>query len=74
MTLVATVRYLNEGTEIEVPLGTTILQAAQRAGAPEGYACGGVRACSTCHVVKGWILMRNFASSSSTLPVCGAKT
>ncbi len=50
MTLVATVRYLNEGTEIEVPLGTTILQAAQRAGAPEGYACGGVCACSTCHV------------------------
>jgi 2Fe-2S ferredoxin len=36
--------------EIEVPVGTTILEAAQKAGAPEGYACGGVCACSTCHV------------------------
>jgi 2Fe-2S ferredoxin len=36
--------------EIEVPLGTTILDAAQRLGAPEGSACGGVCACSTCHV------------------------
>ena len=37
-------------SEIEVPVGTTILQAAQKVGAPEGYACGGVCACSTCHV------------------------
>ena len=36
--------------EILVPIGTTILQAAQKAEAPEGYACGGVCACSTCHV------------------------
>ena len=36
--------------EVEVPTGTTILAAAQKAGAPEGYACGGVCACSTCHV------------------------
>ena len=36
--------------EIDVPVGTTILQAAQKLGAPEGYACGGVCACSTCHV------------------------
>ena len=36
--------------EIEVPVGTSILEAAQKVGAPEGYACGGVCACSTCHV------------------------
>ncbi|MCL2726187.1 MAG: 2Fe-2S iron-sulfur cluster-binding protein [Polyangiaceae bacterium] len=36
--------------EIEVPIGTTILAAAQKVDAPEGYACGGVCACSTCHV------------------------
>jgi 2Fe-2S ferredoxin len=36
--------------EVEVPVGTSILQAAQKCGAPEGFACGGVCACSTCHV------------------------
>lgn len=36
--------------EIEVAIGTSLLQAAQKADAPEGYACGGVCACSTCHV------------------------
>ena len=36
--------------EIEVPTGTSILKAAQALHAPEGYACGGVCACSTCHV------------------------
>ena len=50
----AKVRFKSYG-EIEVPVGTTILQAAQQIEAPEGYACGGVCACSTCHVyvVKG---------------------
>jgi 2Fe-2S ferredoxin len=39
----------------EVSLGATILEAAQECDAPEGYACGGVCGCSTCHVyvVKG---------------------
>lgn len=37
-------------SEVEVPVGTSILQAAQKVDAPEGYACGGVCACSTCHV------------------------
>jgi 2Fe-2S ferredoxin len=46
---VATVRFKGYG-EIEVPLGTSILEAAQKVGAPEGFACGGVCACSTCHV------------------------
>ena len=45
----ATVRFKGHG-QIEVPVGTSILEAAQKVGAPEGYACGGVCACSTCHV------------------------
>jgi 2Fe-2S ferredoxin len=36
--------------EAEVPIGTSLLKAAQLVDAPEGYACGGVCACSTCHV------------------------
>ena len=36
--------------EIEVPVGTSVLQAAQKCGAPEGFACGGVCACTTCHL------------------------
>ena len=35
---------------IEVPAGTSILEAAKKAHAQVGYACGGVCACSTCHV------------------------
>jgi 2Fe-2S ferredoxin len=46
----AKVRYTNEQKEIEVPVGTTILEASQQLGVPEGCACGGVCACSTCHV------------------------
>ncbi len=45
----ATVRFKNYG-EVEVPVGTSLLDAAQKLEAPEGYACGGVCACSTCHV------------------------
>lgn len=45
----AIVRFKGYG-EIEVPVGTTILAAAQKMDAPEGYACGGVCGCSTCHV------------------------
>ena len=36
--------------EVEVPVGTSILEAATKAHIPEGSACGGVCACSTCHV------------------------
>jgi len=36
--------------DIEVPVGTSILEAATKAHIPEGSACGGVCACSTCHV------------------------
>ncbi|MEI8257295.1 MAG: 2Fe-2S iron-sulfur cluster-binding protein, partial [Deltaproteobacteria bacterium] len=31
-------------------VGTTLLQASQKAHVPHGSACGGVNACSTCHV------------------------
>ena len=48
----AKVRFLAHGRsfEGEVPLGTTILEASKLIHAPEGDACGGVCACSTCHV------------------------
>ena len=41
--------------DVEAPVGSTILEAAQKADVPEGYACGGVCGCSTCHiyVLKG---------------------
>lgn len=45
----AIVRFKGYG-ETEVPVGSSILDAAQKIEAPEGYACGGVCACSTCHV------------------------
>lgn len=35
---------------VEAPRGTSILKAAQKAGAQVGFACGGQCACSTCHV------------------------
>lgn len=34
----------------EVPPGTTLLEAAERCGGQVGHSCGGVCACSTCHV------------------------
>lgn len=45
----AIVRFRGYG-EAEVPVGTSLLEAAQKIDAPEGYACGGVCACSTCHL------------------------
>jgi ferredoxin len=53
----ARVRFLAHGRdwEVEMPVGATLLQASKECHAPEGDACGGVCACSTCHVyvVKG---------------------
>lgn len=46
----AKVRFLKENIEIEVPDGSSILDAARKSGAPQGDRCGGVCACSTCHV------------------------
>ena len=44
------VRFTNVGVQVEVPIGSTLLDAAKLANAPEGDRCGGVCACSTCHV------------------------
>ena len=38
-----------EHHEVEVPAGTTLLEAAEKCGAKMGHSCGGVCACSTCH-------------------------
>jgi 2Fe-2S ferredoxin len=45
----ATIRFRGFG-EVNVPLGTCILEAARDVGAPEGSDCGGCCSCSTCHV------------------------
>jgi 2Fe-2S ferredoxin len=45
------VTFLNdEQKTVSVPAGTSILDAARERGARVGSACGGVCACSTCHV------------------------
>lgn len=44
------VRFEPDGLEVEVPVGTSILEASRKIGAQVGSACGGVCACSTCHV------------------------
>jgi 2Fe-2S ferredoxin len=44
------VTFLPAGVSIEVPAGTTLLEAGLRARAQLGHACGGKCACSTCHV------------------------
>jgi 2Fe-2S ferredoxin len=44
------VSFLPDNLTVEVPEGTTLLEAAQKGGVKMGSACGGVCACSTCHV------------------------
>jgi 2Fe-2S ferredoxin len=44
------VRFEPDGIEVEVPVGSSILEAARTSPAYMGSACGGVCACSTCHV------------------------
>jgi len=46
----AKIRFEPDAIEVEVPAGTSILEAAQDSGAQLGSACGGVCACSTCHI------------------------
>ena len=59
----AKVRFLAHGRDwtVAVPVGTTLLQASKSIHAPEGDACGGVCACSTCHVyvTKGRDLLKD---------------
>lgn len=56
------VRFVDVGLEVEVSAGSTILDAARAAGAPEGSHCGGVCACSTCHV---YVASENVSSMSA---------
>lgn len=44
------IRFEPDGVEVDVPVGTNIRDAAEMCGAQLGSACGGVCACSTCHV------------------------
>ncbi|MBI2893142.1 MAG: 2Fe-2S iron-sulfur cluster binding domain-containing protein [Deltaproteobacteria bacterium] len=44
------VTFLPDDVSAEVAEGDTILDASKACGAPEGDACGGNCACSTCHV------------------------
>lgn len=46
----ARVTFRDPHIELEVPLGITLLQAAELSGAPVGTHCGGVGACASCHV------------------------
>lgn len=48
----ATVRWKahDKTWEAEVPIGTDLRTASKAIDAPQGDACGGVCACSTCHV------------------------
>jgi 2Fe-2S ferredoxin len=39
-----------DDVSVEVPAGTSLLEAAEKCGAHVGHSCGGVCACSTCHV------------------------
>lgn len=45
------VRFLDPPGRVDVPPGSTLLQAARKAGAPVGSNCGGSCACSGCHVL-----------------------
>jgi 2Fe-2S ferredoxin len=45
----ATIHFTGFG-DVTVGVGTSLLEAAAKAHLPVGSACGGVCACSTCHV------------------------
>ncbi len=44
------ITFLPDGVETQVAPGTSVLDAGLAAGVRIGNACGGVCACSTCHV------------------------
>jgi len=66
---VTRVRFVPDGNEVEVEEGTSILDAARRCGAQVGSACGGVCACSTCHVhvVKGFDSLDDIEDSENDI-------
>jgi 2Fe-2S ferredoxin len=39
-----------DDVSVEVEPGTSLLEAAEKCGAHVGHSCGGVCACSTCHL------------------------
>ncbi|HXX29850.1 MAG TPA: ferredoxin [Myxococcaceae bacterium] len=39
-----------DDTSVEVEPGASLLEAAEKCGAHVGHSCGGVCACSTCHL------------------------
>jgi ferredoxin, 2Fe-2S len=45
-----TFKAMGRSWQAEIPVGKSLLEAARGCDAPEGDACGGVCACSTCHV------------------------
>jgi 2Fe-2S ferredoxin len=44
------VTFIPDQRAVEVPRGSSILQAAEAAGVELPHNCGGVCACTTCHV------------------------
>ena len=77
-----TVLFQPIGCEVEVPVGTSILEAARIVGAPHGSRCGGVCACSKCHVyVESGADLLNHASEdeldlielSAAVPQAGSR-
>ena len=46
----AKIEFIDEGKTIEIAVGQSILEAAMDNGVDLDHACGGVCACSTCHV------------------------
>ena len=51
MTDSITVQFVHEDREVEADLGDSILELAEKHGIDIDHACGGVCACSTCHVI-----------------------
>ena len=45
------VTFLPQRVTVEVRAGDSVLDAAVKAAVPLEHACGGVCACSTCHVI-----------------------
>jgi 2Fe-2S ferredoxin len=45
------ITFVPSNLSVDVQPGTSILEAATQAGVELDHACGGVCACSTCHVI-----------------------
>ena len=50
MTATVRVRFVDQDLTVEAEVGDSILELAERHGVDLDHACGGVCACSTCHV------------------------